>query len=99
MRRQADLPIPSHLARSIQQTPQTVFGELAQLGERLVCNQEVTGSSPVFSTWIASSFRLPASSWRKREAGKVGGKLAAKRRSEWLAAESWQLESFEFFYN
>jgi hypothetical protein len=27
-----------------------VFGELAQLGERLVCNQEVTGSSPVFST-------------------------------------------------
>ena len=27
-----------------------VFGELAQLGERLVCNQEVTGSSPVGST-------------------------------------------------
>ena len=26
------------------------YGELAQLGERLVCNQEVTGSSPVFST-------------------------------------------------
>ena len=26
------------------------FGELAQLGERLVCNQEVTGSIPVFST-------------------------------------------------
>ena len=25
-------------------------GELAQLGERLVCNQEVAGSSPVFST-------------------------------------------------
>ena len=25
-------------------------GELAQLGERLVCNQEVTGSIPVFST-------------------------------------------------
>jgi hypothetical protein len=31
------------------------FGELAQLGERLVCNQEVTGSSPVFST---KCFRL-----------------------------------------
>ena len=31
-------------------TDQTEFGELAQLGERLVCNQEVTGSSPVFST-------------------------------------------------
>ena len=27
-------------------------GELAQLGERLVCNQEVTGSIPVFSTSI-----------------------------------------------
>ena len=25
-------------------------GGLAQLGERLVCNQEVTGSRPVFST-------------------------------------------------
>ena len=32
------------------------YGELAQLGERLVCNQEVTGSSPVFS----SPFRLRA---------------------------------------
>ncbi len=27
-----------------------VGGELAQLGERLLCTQEVTGSSPVFST-------------------------------------------------
>ena len=27
-------------------------GELAQLGERLVCNQKVTGSIPVFSTAI-----------------------------------------------
>lgn len=25
-------------------------GELAQLGERLVCNQKVAGSIPVFST-------------------------------------------------
>ena len=29
-------------------------GGLAQLGERLVCNQEVTGSSPVFSTSLRS---------------------------------------------
>ena|GEM_PF-3582964 len=28
------------------------IGELAQLGERLVCNQKVTGSNPVFSTEI-----------------------------------------------
>ena len=27
-----------------------LIGELAQLGERLVCNQEVAGSIPVFST-------------------------------------------------
>jgi hypothetical protein len=38
-------------------------GELAQLGERLVCNQEVTGSSPVFSTslrrpWLTLRLRL-----------------------------------------
>ena len=25
-------------------------GELAQMGERLLCTQEVTGSNPVFST-------------------------------------------------
>ena len=31
-------------------SPGSKLGELAQLGERLVCNQEVTGSSPVFST-------------------------------------------------
>ena len=27
-----------------------IFGELAQLGEHLVCNQKVAGSSPAFST-------------------------------------------------
>ena len=35
-----------------------VSGELAQSGERLVCNQEVTGSSPVFSR--GASPRRPA---------------------------------------
>jgi hypothetical protein len=35
----------------------SLSGELAQLGERLVCNQEVTGSSPVFSTKISG--RMP----------------------------------------
>ncbi len=31
-------------------------GELAQLGERLPCTQEVTGSIPVFSTsWAAET--------------------------------------------
>ena len=33
-----------------------ICGALAQLGERLVCNQEVTGSIPVFST--TSCFRM-----------------------------------------
>jgi hypothetical protein len=36
-----------------QQQPIEELGELAQLGERLVCNQEVTGSSPVFSTSLS----------------------------------------------
>ena len=36
--------------------PQRFIGELAQLGERLVCNQEVTGSSPVFSTLFGLFF-------------------------------------------
>src|SRR5439155_18273495 len=40
-------PYFSFLARHQAHTIQ--YGELAQLGERLVCNQEVTGSSPVFS--------------------------------------------------
>ena len=30
-------------------------GELAQLGERLLCKQEVTGSIPVFSTKLEAS--------------------------------------------
>ena len=31
-------------------------GGLAQLGERLLCKQEVSGSSPLISTiWVASS--------------------------------------------
>ena len=39
-----------------------VGGELAQLGERLVCNQEVTGSSPVFSTSLRRTRDAPAAS-------------------------------------
>ena len=30
-------------------------GELAQLGERLLCTQEVSGSIPLFSTILAKS--------------------------------------------
>ena len=30
-----------------------VIGELAQLGERLLCTQEVSGSIPLFSTIIS----------------------------------------------
>ena len=51
MRRQAD-PSESFPPRTHHSNAAHVFGELAQLGERLVCNQEVTGSSPVFSTLI-----------------------------------------------
>jgi hypothetical protein len=48
VRRLVGRPPSSHLARN-QAHAQHGLGELAQLGERLVCNQEVTGSSPVFS--------------------------------------------------
>ena len=48
------------------------FGELAQLGERLVCNQEVTGSSPVFSTSLRSraAWRARGSQAKRATAGK-----------------------------
>ena len=37
----------------------TEVGAIAQLGERLVCNQKVTGSIPVGSTSL-NAVRLPA---------------------------------------
>ena len=52
------------------------FGELAQLGERLVCTQEVTGSSPVFST----------RSWQRRGGGSEVERLA-RCRADVLARE------------
>ena len=55
------------------------LGELAQLGERLVCNQEVTGSSPVFST-TARGRRPPAAApGSTREAGGLSPGVAADR--------------------
>ena len=35
-----------------------IDGELAQLGERLLCTQEVIGSIPLFSTIIRRKFNL-----------------------------------------
>ena len=46
------MPALRRLPSEVQ--PHACSGELAQLGERLVCNQEVTGSSPVFSTNLRS---------------------------------------------
>ena len=34
------------------------YGDIAQLGERLPCTQEVTGSSPVISTKLFSHLRV-----------------------------------------
>jgi hypothetical protein len=45
-------------------------GELAQLGERLVCNQEVTGSSPVFSTIFR---RTVSRQWRHQSSDEILG--------------------------
>ena len=52
------------------------LGELAQLGERLVCNQEVTGSIPVFSTNLRNAWQ------RALQAGKPAKAVrrSAKRR-------------------
>ena len=36
-----------------------VQGAVAQLGERLVCNQEATGSIPVSSTKLSFEYRVP----------------------------------------
>ena len=44
---------------TLREYPGDGVGELAQLGERLVCNQEVTGSSPVFSTKVLTAWRKP----------------------------------------
>ena len=41
-----------------QAATRRVSGAVAQLGERLVCNQEVTGSSPVSSTNAISEMGL-----------------------------------------
>jgi hypothetical protein len=42
--------------------PPNISGAVAQLGERLVCNQEATGSIPVSSTNTCSSIQ-----WLRRE--------------------------------
>ena len=52
-------------------------GELAQLGERLVCNQEVTGSSPVFSTIARQGVRRPG---RVFPVARVGSSVFGRRR-------------------
>ena len=46
--------------------------ELAQLGERLVCNQEVTGSSPVFSTNLRSGIHAKGARRSLGEGGPAG---------------------------
>ena len=61
------------------------IGELAQLGERLVCNQEVTGSSPVFSTLfegaalsragLAGTIKTPARLWASDLVERINGVL------------------------
>ena len=67
-------PSNSNLPTARTQDTHTIDGELAQLGERLVCNQEVTGSSPVFST------RLRAEDFRRRFV-LVGREVAKARMS------------------
>ena len=62
-------------------------GELAQLGERLVCNQEVTGSIPVFSTILRS--RMQAKDVHR--SGKREGGLPERS-----ASFGWHANNFGF---
>ena len=45
-------PDKGEVARSSRARPTKSFGGLAQLGERLICIQEVSGSIPLSSTKI-----------------------------------------------
>ncbi|VXB96303.1 hypothetical protein BACI349Y_50402 [Bacillus sp. 349Y] len=49
--------------------PTTFFGALAQLGERLLCTQEVSGSIPLGSTNDPLIEHKVYSSWRCSSAG------------------------------
>ena len=46
--------------------PDYINGALAQLGERLLCTQEVSGSIPLGSTILNNEFSLY---WRRSSAG------------------------------
>ena len=73
------------ITHDTQHRRKEVLGELAQLGERLVCNQEVTGSSPVFSTLFGLQ-RPPAFAARS---GTPGGPARSQVRSFRLRAAAW----------
>ena len=45
------------LAKIEPDRPAASFGDVAQSGERLVCNQEVAGSTPVVSTGLDKDLR------------------------------------------
>ena len=71
------------VARRAEADGRGVCGELAQLGERLVCNQEVTGSSPVFSTSLRSA---ACDNAELRLGRRVGGSVS--REGWWSLAEA-----------
>ena len=52
---------------SIPIRPTIYDGDIAQLGERLVCNQEVTGSIPVISTKLSVDGIEPKVEYRKKK--------------------------------
>jgi hypothetical protein len=63
------------------------FASVAQLAEQLICNQQVVGSSPSASSWLATggvAERLAAGGWLGRAA--VAAKAAALAARPWSAA-------------
>jgi hypothetical protein len=64
------------------------FGAVAQLGERLVCNQEATGSIPVSSTNLAVSFQQSAVSQDGSAGGEIIPGFCHAERSDVLRSEA-----------
>jgi hypothetical protein len=65
-------------------------GELAQLGERLVCNQEVTGSSPVFSTSLRCAGVGPGGRAGRRRAR--SGRLPGREDKQGRGRPRWRAD-------
>ncbi len=63
-------PASSRKALLSSTCPRQRRGDVAQLGERLVCNQEVGGSSPLISTSFPDEFKRETAKRLAPDAGR-----------------------------